>query len=255
MHYPVRHTREKPAQGSLQRGGTTSSFPYPIPLATRNGAASRRRRKIGLDLAVLGYAALCLQLWGLAVASARAATLEVVPSDTLMQAGQVLTVDVVVSGLGNGVSPSMGSYDLTLNFDPAVLGYTGTTVDIFLGDYAAAVPEAIISVNPVAGDVNVFDVSLLPAAQLEASQSDSFRLFSITFDTLAEGVTGLDLSVNALGDQVGDPEPVDNLIVPVVRVTSSGSATAVPTMSSWGLLLLVGLLSALGLRRHRGMRS
>lgn len=203
-------------------------------------------RRLSLFLGLL-----CLTLTAFSGPARAQATLEVVPSNTSPGPGESLTVDVVISGLGNLAPPSLGAFDLVLTFDPAVLAHTGTTVGTALGDEAAA--EALVGIVPGAGDVNVFEVSLLSPAQLSGSQPDGFTLFTVSFDAVASGSTTLGLTPTAPpGDENGRPLSVEAVVAATVTV---GRAVPIPGLSPPALLLLTFLLLLAAWRVRREVRS
>jgi hypothetical protein len=114
--------------------------------------------------------------------------------------GSQASFDIDISGLGNGTA--LGTYDINLDFDPSLLSYSsitfGNQLDLFgLGD--------IQSVTPGIGSVEVFELSIDSAADLNALQSDAFLLATLNFSTLATGLDSpVTLSVNALGDAFGN---------------------------------------------------
>ena len=56
--------------------------------------------------------------------SANAALLTINPFNQTVTEGEVVTVDIAISGLGDGSAPSLGSYDFNLDFNPAVLSFS-----------------------------------------------------------------------------------------------------------------------------------
>lgn len=187
----------------------------------------------------IGYAAAAV-LVGLLPPAAAAVTLEVVPSTTSAMTGDAITVDVVVSGLGNLAAPSLGTFDLDLQFDPAVFSFTGTTYGPELGDPMLA--EAITTTTPGVAAVNHLELSLLAPATLNANQADSFTLFTASFDAVAAGSGVFDLASNALGDENGAPLVLDAVIPTTIDVQGAPGLLEIPTLSPWGLLLLTLLL-------------
>lgn len=163
--------------------------------------------------------------------TANAIDISVVSPIANVQISDFVDVDLVVSGLGDGVAPSLGAYDVDLNFDAGVLSLVGVGfgagLDIF--DFGS-----IQTATPGPGTVNLYEVSLDSPEDLDASQPGSFSLATLTFQVLAGGTSALDLSVNAFADSMGE-NLADNLLV------NNGSVTAVPEPSS-ALLMLLGLL-------------
>jgi hypothetical protein len=145
-----------------------------------------------------------LLLWGVFIAVGAqcrgSIILSVDPSSQSVPLGAQVNFNVNISSLGNGTA--LGTYDINLGFDPALLSYSsiafGSQVDISgLGD--------IQIVTPGAGTVEVFELSLDPPSELDSLQASSFTLATLTFDTLAVGTNSpVTLSINALGDAYGN---------------------------------------------------
>lgn len=120
-----------------------------------------------------------------APAAGTAVTLELVPAAATVTAGEMIDVDVLVSGLGAGVAPSVGAFDLDVSFDPMIF----TLVDVVFGPFLGTPPvEALTSFDvAVAGIVDLAEVSLLSAAELDALQPASFVLATLSFTAQADG--------------------------------------------------------------------
>ena len=81
----------------------------------------------------------------------------IVPPSQSVAQGQPVTVDVDVSGLGN--PPSVGAFDLTVSFDPALLLPTGVIFGSFLGD--PTIPTALTDFTLSTSAIEFAEVSLL----------------------------------------------------------------------------------------------
>ena len=133
---------------------------------------------------------------------ATALTIEFNPASQSLSAGSALVVDLVVSGLVDNATPSLGTFDLDVSFDSSVLNFSGATFGdqlnlSSLGDVSA--------VTPGTGTVNLFELSLESANDLDNLQAGSFTLATLSFNAIAEGTSSLKLTLNALGDSLGDP--------------------------------------------------
>ena len=133
---------------------------------------------------------------------ATAFTIEFNPASQSLSAGSALVVDLVVSGLVDNATPSLGTFDLDVSFDSSVLNFSGATFGdqlnlSSLGDVSA--------VTPGTGTVNLFELSLESANDLDNLQAGSFTLATLSFNAIAEGTSSLKLTLNALGDSLGDP--------------------------------------------------
>jgi hypothetical protein len=144
--------------------------------------------------------------------SALAATIELQPVTQNVTLGAQTIVLLKISGLGNGIAPSIGTFDIDLQFDPAILTFDnavfGNQLDVLgLGD--------IQVVTPVLGVVNLFELSLDFESDLDTLQAPEFTLATLVFESFGTGTSPLALSLNALGDAAGnslDAELIDGAI-------------------------------------------
>ena len=173
--------------------------------------------------------------------------LEVVSSDSSVFPLGLVDVSVVVSGLGNGAPPSIGAFDLELQFDDTLVTLISASVGGSLGDLGLG--EAVTGTVANATDVDVFEVSLLTSTQLDVLQTDSFTLFTVTFKGIGPGTAAFNVALNApLSDGLGDPfvtPTLTNLTVEVLQ------PIPVPALTPWALALLLLSLLSVGLLRLR----
>lgn len=182
---------------------------------------------------------------------AAAATLSLLPASADVQPGEVVSLDLVISGLGFEQAPSLGDFDIDLGFDPAALDFVDYTLGGMLGQPGTL--QAIdVSFGLFApGGVNVAEVSLLPAALLDVTQPDSFVLATLDFLITGLGVgarttVSIDL-VFALGDGLGDPIAVD-----ATNDAMFTGAVTIPLPGAFGLFVsALALLALTGLIRPR----
>ncbi len=190
----------------------------------------------------------------LAALPASAISLSVVSSST----GPAVSVAISVSGLSAGSAPSLGTYDLNLGFDPGILSYTGTLFgDPLLGDQLDASGLGSLALDTAgAGSINLFQLSLDLAADLELFQADAFTLAMLSFNSIALGTSSLDLTINAFGDALGDPFMDVNGSALVIDISNSSVTTtevvnaSVPEPAIWSLYG-IGLLSMVWLRPRK----
>lgn len=196
----------------------------------------------------------CLQLIalvGLGVSHGTAATVAFSPASTTAMAGDLFSVDVVISGLGNHMAPSVSAYDLTVSFDASVITATGVDFGLDLGDPAAF--EALTSAVIAAGSVNLAAVSFLSPADLDALQSDGFRLVTLRFGARSAGVSPLRFEFGTVPGVLGldikdgfgallEPATAENGIVSVTGIPEPGTSLLV-------LLPLAGILACAARRR------
>ena len=174
---------------------------------------------------------------------ANAVEIFVQPDSQPVFLGTPVEIAISVSGLGVGGPPSLGAFDLDLEFDPTVLSFSsadfgdpvlGDQLDLFgLGSIFAAADLG-------GGAVNLFQVSLDLPSDLNILQSDSFTLATLLFDPILVGTSEITLTVNGLADAEGAALTAD------VR---NGTVGAVPEPSTW---LLFGAGLVLLFRRRIG---
>ena len=117
--------------------------------------------------------------------------------------GDSVVVAVVVSGLIAGRAPSLGSLDLDVAFNVSVLGYQDATFSLLLGD--PALGEAVTASGLVPAGVDLFELSFLDPAELDALQPDEFAIAALAFSADA---AGLALPLDEVGSlTIRVPEP------------------------------------------------
>ena len=201
-----------------------------------------RKLKLGLCASALFFVAL----------PAQAVVIELTPSDVISSTGEMVALDLRISGLGDFSALSLGDYDINIAFDTSRLGLTGWTLSNMLGDIGAF-EAADFSFGDLGGGLlNLSVVSLLSIPELNALQPGAFTLASIMFNVLdLEPGNATTVSVErifALGDQGGFPLRIDDINNATIR--NPGMQVPEP-----GTLSLLGLgLIALGWRRRRGLR-
>lgn len=175
------------------------------------------------------------------------------PISQTVPVGSPVTVDLFISGLGDGTAPSLGTFDLVISFDPMILNFSAVIFGPYLGDPLSG--EAYTDfLDSGTGVLNVFELSYLDENSasgpfymppyLEEMQRGSFSLASLTFDTLALGTSPLNLSIIALGDAWGGSLSAE---------IQNGSVSAVPEPATI-LLIASGLMGVAGvnfLKRKR----
>jgi len=168
--------------------------------------------------------------------------ISVFPSGQSIALGSKVTVSLSIAGLGSFAAPSLGTFDLNLVFDPTVLSFNSAVFgDPILGDQLdpTGLGNTINFANPSTGAVELFDLSLDTASQLNSLQPSSFVLARVVFHTGGWGTSPLDLTANSLGDADGNSLTADLL-------SGSATVTAVPEPSSVFVLasgaLTVGVL-------------
>lgn len=127
------------------------------------------------------------------------------PSSMTIAPGDSLDVALKISGLGDGAAPSLGTFDLDVTYDPAILGFSAAAYgDPGLGDQLDVLGLGSFQQTTASlGSVNVFELSLDLPDDLDLLQYPEFILATLTFDALGAGTSPLGVSANSLGDSLG----------------------------------------------------
>jgi len=208
-----------------------------------------------MSKALCGALLACLAV-GLTSSPARAISLDLTPAASSLGLGSAATVALTISGLGDATAPSLATFDVDVTFDPTILAFASATYgDPALGDQLDASGLGSLFTTTLGSDfVNLFELSLDPAADLDAFQAGAFTLATLTFSTIGPGTSPLVLSVNALGDGDGDALIAD--AVGAGSVTATAPPTAAPEPPSV-LLLAAGAAALAGVsawKRHGSAR-
>jgi len=181
-----------------------------------------------------------------------AATLSLEPALQTASTGDSISVDLVISGLGDFAPSSLGDFDIDVGFDPSTLSLTGFSLGPFLGNIGLGEALDLSLGEIVPGLVNVLEVSLLDADAssgpsgippfLDDIQPGTFSLATFNFDVLNLGpgeLTTVGIAgVFALGDGFGLPLTLDATSPAVIEGLDTAQVPAPQT----ALLVLAGLV-------------
>lgn len=179
-----------------------------------------------------------------APASQSAVFLGFSPASTAFSNGDALSLDIVVSGLAAD-NEIVSAFDLNVGYDSSLLSFTGATFGSDLGANPSSnlfdfTSEAYADYDDtIMGTVNIWSLSWLTDAQLDALQGDSVTLASLGFNALGSGDTA-----DALNFAFGPGQDIKGLNAkPLDIVPEPGTFVLLVS----GLACLVGL----GLKNSR----
>jgi hypothetical protein len=164
---------------------------------------------------------------------AHATLLSLQPDTTFAGTGDSISLDLIVSGLGDFGPDSLGAFDVSVEYDAAVLSFASYALGSLLGDLGLF--EAI---DASAGDsgvsVNVAEVSLLSAVSLNALQPGEFVLASLNFDVLNRSMGGATqfsiASSPILAEAGGSRLPVTDTVSAIVEGRASVPLPGMPVL-------------------------
>ena len=190
---------------------------------------------------------LAAALIGLGARDAHAITLEIVPAAQDVALGGPVDVAIAISDLADQAAPSLGTFDVDVTFDPGILTFVGATFgDPALGDQLDLFGlGSVTATTPGAGLVNLFELSLDPAADLDALQAGAFTLATLSFIAVGPGNTPIGLAINTLGDAEG--ASLDAQTIGGVARVAGDAGVAEPSAL---ILLGLGIAGATLVRRR-----
>lgn len=169
----------------------------------------------------------------MSVAPTSATTINFAPLTQDVNLGTPFTVAITISGLNDFIAPSLGVFDVDVNFDPSILSFGSVSYgDPILGDQLDLSGLGSVTATTLGtGFVNLFELSLDSIGDLNGSQAGDFTLATLSFDTLAVGASPLSFTVKALGDAEGNSLSAD---------AGTGVANVVQPVPEPALFLLTG---------------
>ncbi len=182
--------------------------------------------------------------WSLASSASAAISLSLEPSSQTIDLGGSASIDLVISGLGDHTSPSLGAFgffDFDLSYDAAIL----TAVSVSFGNHldlgiAGSIRNSDLTTP---GAVQLDELSLESEAALNAAQPSSFTRATLSFKGVGVGLGTVNITGGSLSDETG--------LTSLPFTASNGQIQVVPEVgTSLAGLFLAGMLGVEWLRRR-----
>ncbi|MCI0538409.1 MAG: cohesin domain-containing protein [Verrucomicrobiales bacterium] len=186
----------------------------------------------------------CIAALGVVSQAAAQINISLQPSPQIIGVGDPASMELVISGLGNFSSPSLGAFDFDLSYDPAILSAVSLTFGTFLSP--GILGSLQFSDLTLAGLMHLDEVSFESPTDLNDAQPDTFTLATLGFTGLAPGISSIDFTFASLSDEQGQSL--------IGFSTTSGSIEVarrppVPDLGSTTSLLLLGIVGLVVFRR------
>lgn len=169
---------------------------------------------------------------------ATAVTLGFSPSNKSTNLRTQVSVELVVSNLGDNASPSLGEFDLVLGFDSEIIAFDNVVFGDVLNPSISVFTFRGESFTPPAS-LNLFEISGQTSRDLIALQPSNFTLATLTFDAVEVGTSDLILSEVILGNPAG--LELDTTIESGSIQVIDGTVTTVPEASTKLALLTLSI--------------
>lgn len=158
---------------------------------------------------------------------AKAITVGLDPVTKEVLLGNTASFNLVISGLGNATENTLGSFDLVVGFNPAILNINPLNGvhfgDLLLGDQLdPSGSESCYEASLSGGKFNLYGFSLATSVSLVNYQTNDFILATLDFYAINIGESFLTLSYSKksngiddvlLGDALGNPISTTNVVL------------------------------------------
>jgi hypothetical protein len=166
------------------------------------------------------------------------------PSASVLYLNEIATINVWISGLGDGVAPNLGAFDLGITYDASLLALQSFSFSNYLGYPTDSFTFGSIG----SGLLSVQEVSFLPDAALASLQPSAFSLLSMDFRTIGLGIGLISFQKADLSDGLGLSLSAE-LRQALVNVAQA--PTPVPEPATWLLVSAGGLMGMGYMKRKR----
>ena len=154
--------------------------------------------------------------------------LSLVPDNSTIGVGETTLVDLIVSGLGDGESPSLGGFQATVTYNPLVL----MLGSVEFGSELNPFPDGMYF-DDMMGGIFLFETSWLPSVALNNTQPGTFTLATMGFKGIEPGTSPLAIGSNTVLSNEGGPvaEPSMGASASLVATTLDYQIDGSPTIT------------------------
>jgi len=157
------------------------------------------------------------------------------PGTQIVEDGDIVSVTLMIDGLGNFDPLSLSAFDITLAFDSSALSFV--SYNLFDGLSLGIFDSDDLSGGLVApGFINIAEFSYLFDFELWNFQPGSFALAELFFVADTVGTSAISFAAALLTDAGGNADPIN------ITQANNASVTAVPTPAT-SMLMCLGLLT------------
>ena len=184
--------------------------------------------------------------------TANAAIITLTPSSSILNVGDNVTIDFVISDLASGGAPSLSAYFVDALFNNALFNFVSvfnysTDLGFSLNSPAEFIPPLV---SP--GIVSVLDSTFETPTFLDINQPASFTMFSITLQAINMGTGGFTIDTFSSSFSNSDNTgliDITALNTTSVSVTNGPTPVSEPATGALLLTLVAGLFATNRRRR------
>lgn len=173
---------------------------------------------------------------------AGALTLSLNPSTQIVNPGDDVFFDLVVSGLTGGGPDSLGAFEVNILYDDALFGFSSATFGGSLGNPDDFVETDLWVDDFVPGNLYFYEISFLEESELDQIQKADFTLATLQFAGVGIGHGNFEMDYVVLTDGAGYSFDAADLLLE--------NASVIVTPEPCTMLLVgLGILGIAGARR------
>lgn len=166
------------------------------------------------------------------------------PATQTANTGDIVSVNVMIDGLGDFVPLSLAVFDINVLFDSDILSFSGYNLFNNLGDLAAFDALDLSEGEYAAGVINIYEISFLSNFDLWDFQPGNFALAELLFTLKAP----IGNQTSALSFSYIDIQDVNGDLINVIGLNEA--SITVPTPAAF-MLISLALLAMFTKQKYR----